>query len=224
MIIKYKELEIEITKKKVKNINLRINPDGAVKISAPQYINKKQIESFVAEKYDWIISHKRKIENKAKAKTCVENNNIFFLFGKPFELVTCENYGKNTIILKNNTVYICFKNDADLKIKEKLIYEFYKNQLTSVLNGFIEKWEEITKLYSSGYKIKNMKTRWGSCNTETYSLNFNLQLAKKDYDCIEYVVLHELCHIKVPNHSKDFKDLMTYYMPDWKQIKVKLNS
>jgi predicted metal-dependent hydrolase len=68
-----------------------------------------------------------------------------------------------------------------------------------------------------------MKTRWGTCNTRTRKIWLNLQLAKKPVECLEYVILHELAHLKVPNHGKDFIAIMDQYMPDWREIKARLN-
>ena len=68
-----------------------------------------------------------------------------------------------------------------------------------------------------------MTTKWGACNTETKKLWFNLQLAKKPIVCLEYVILHELAHLKVRNHNKDFVMIMNQYMPYWREIKKLLN-
>ena len=67
-----------------------------------------------------------------------------------------------------------------------------------------------------------MKTRWGSCNVKTKNINLNLELIKKPQECIEYVVLHELAHLKHPNHSKQFWEYVGMHMPDWKLRKKKL--
>ena len=67
-----------------------------------------------------------------------------------------------------------------------------------------------------------MKTRWGTCNTVTGKIWLNLQLAKKPLICLEYVILHELTHLKVRNHGKDFIAVMDRYMPDWQTIKKKM--
>ena len=69
-----------------------------------------------------------------------------------------------------------------------------------------------------------MKTKWGSCTKNKGKLWFNLQLAKKPIDCIEYVVLHELIHLKVEKHNNEFKNLMQHYMPNWQERKSTLNN
>ena len=95
--------------------------------------------------------------------------------------------------------------------------------LATLLNVLIPKWEEITGLHSSGHDIRDMKSRWGSCNVKTKHLRFSLQLARHESALVEYVVLHELCHIAVPNHGERFKALLDRYMPDWKERRKRLN-
>ena len=68
-----------------------------------------------------------------------------------------------------------------------------------------------------------MTTRWGTCNTSTGKIWLNLQLAKKPTECLEYVVLHELAHLKVPNHGKAFEAVLDRYMPDWRSVRTRLN-
>ena len=85
------------------------------------------------------------------------------------------------------------------------------------------KWEKKTGLYCDSWQTKYMTTRWGTCNTKTKKLWFNLQLAKKPVECIEYIILHELAHLKVRNHGSDFVAILDSYMPCWRETKKKLN-
>ena len=75
----------------------------------------------------------------------------------------------------------------------------------------------------SSYQIKKMKTRWGTCNTATKKIWINFELVRKSDICIEYVILHELAHLRVPNHGNDFVYIMNYYMPSWEKIREELN-
>ena len=103
------------------------------------------------------------------------------------------------------------------------ITEADRKVLKEKLEVLIPKWEAITGLKCSSWQVRNMKTRWGSCNTKTKKININLQLVHKPEKCLEYVILHELAHIKVPNHSKQFYDIIEAYMPDYKATKKLLN-
>ena len=88
---------------------------------------------------------------------------------------------------------------------------------------YLPKWEQITVLYCDSWQTKYMTTRWGTCNTATKKIWFNLQLAKKPVECLEYVMLHELAHLKVRNHGKDFVAILDKYMPYWRETRKLLN-
>lgn len=98
------------------------------------------------------------------------------------------------------------------KILEDLIYYYWK------------KWEPMMGVHATDFTIRDMKTIWGSCTTKTGRIRMNLQLARKSPQCIEYVVVHELCHLLEPSHNQRFHRLMTGFLPDWKQRKTLLNT
>ena len=87
----------------------------------------------------------------------------------------------------------------------------------------LPKWEQITGLYPDGWQTKNMTTRWGTCNVKTRKIWLNLQLAKKTPECLEYVILHELIHLIEKSHNDNFVAHMDRFMPNWREIRKKLN-
>ena len=101
--------------------------------------------------------------------------------------------------------------------------EWYRAKLKVLLTELIGKWEGIIGVKANRTTIKQMKTRWGSCNHRNHDINFNLELMKRPMHCIEYVVVHELLHIIVRLHNEQFKSLLTHYLPNWQQTKEELN-
>ena len=83
-------------------------------------------------------------------------------------------------------------------------------------------WEPILGVKAQKLAYRNMKSRWGSCQPTTGRICINVRLALYPPECLEYVVVHELCHLLVPGHGPEFKELMTRVMPDWKQRRAKL--
>lgn len=104
------------------------------------------------------------------------------------------------------------------------ISEAERAELKARIAKLLPLWVERTGLVPSRWQVRSMKTRWGSCNTRTHSINFALQLARKDDECLNYIILHELAHIKVPNHGPAFKAILDSYMPDWRRIRRKLRA
>ncbi|MEE1008534.1 MAG: SprT family zinc-dependent metalloprotease [Agathobacter sp.] len=96
-------------------------------------------------------------------------------------------------------------------------------ELKKTIQSLLDKWEPVMNVYSCGFTIKKMKTRWGSCNVNSHHLNFNLALAKVPLECVEYVVVHELTHLLEPSHNARFWSLMEYYLKGSKMLRKKLN-
>lgn len=84
-------------------------------------------------------------------------------------------------------------------------------------------WEPVMGVHCTGWQIREMKTRWGSCTVQTGKIRLNLRLARKPEDCLEYVCVHELCHLLEPSHNARFHRLMDGFLPDWRERKQRLN-
>ena len=85
------------------------------------------------------------------------------------------------------------------------------------------KWERVMGVHASGWTLRDMKTRWGSCTVSTGRIRLNTRLVYYPEECLEYVIVHELCHLIEPSHNQRFKSCMTKFLPDWKERKKKLN-
>ena len=105
-----------------------------------------------------------------------------------------------------------------------LMQEWYRKKLTEKLNVLIPKWEEKTGLNLNSWQIKKMKTKWGSCHIDKKTICLNLELAKRKYIEIEYVILHELSHLIEKTHNQRFIAHVEKYMPNWKLYRKELNS
>lgn len=98
-----------------------------------------------------------------------------------------------------------------------------KRELKRLVELLVAKWEPIIGVKVSGITIRQMKTRWGSCNVQTHHININLALLKKPKECLEYVVVHEMTHILEASHNQVFWGYMTEFYPDWKRVRKYLN-
>lgn len=218
MIIKVEEIEAEVIKKDVRRINMRIYPDGKIKISAPKRLKNSEVEPFICERLDWIRQTKEKLSHKKYFCFLFDysKDNCVFLFGEKFELE------KNLLLPPGihedkNKIIVGAKNLLSEKT-EKLFDVYFKKLLFEKLSVLVAKWEEITGLKASSWSIKKVKSYWGKCKVKTREIIFNQNLVHYPNECIEYVVLHELAHIRYPDHQRGFKDFLSKYMPDWKRI------
>ena len=95
--------------------------------------------------------------------------------------------------------------------------------LKAAVEKLIQKYEQLMRVQVSGVTIRQMKTRWGSCNVKTHHININLALYEKGPECLEYVVVHEMCHILEASHNKIFWGYVSQFFPDWKNVRARLN-
>ena len=126
-------------------------------------------------------------------------------------------------MLDGNKAILTVRKESAAKQREAFVNEWYRSLLKVEVEKYLPKWEQITGLHCSSWQSKYMTTKWGTCNTSTRKIWLNLQLAKKPIECLEYVILHELAHLKVKNHSADFVAILDQYMPYWRELKKQLN-
>lgn len=171
-------LLIQLSRKHVKNVNLRVRQDGIVAISAPVHVPYRDIVTFVREKRTWI---ERAQEHVAQEKD------------DPFESATEEERAQ------------------------------WKSIVAAFAVPLIQKWEPVLGVKAGKLAFRNMKSRWGSCQPSTGRICLNTRLALYPPACLEYVVVHELCHLIVRGHSKDFYALLDQALPDWRQARSRLS-
>ena len=196
-------LGYEVYRKKVKNINLRIKPNLEVYISVPMNLHRDYIENFIRSKEEWIKSVLKKVENvKEKQKDFeYKTGEIHKFLGKEYNL-TVKTGNFNAVSLKNNirpNEIILTVNEnifENIDEKKKIMEKWYFENAKKLFLQFMEKWLEILDENVEKVAIKPMKTRWGSCNYLKRYINLNTELIKRTPFEIEYVILHELTHLK----------------------------
>ena len=112
---------------------------------------------------------------------------------------------------------------ATVEQREAVLLAWYRDQLKTLIPALLEKWQPILGVQVADWGIKKMKTKWGSCNPASRRVWFNLELAKKPVQCLDYIVVHELLHLLERQHSERFSALMDAHVPTWRQIREILN-
>jgi len=225
MLLIISGIPVDINKKDIKNMRLYIKPpNGDVTVSAPLYMSNEEIELFVHTKVSWIKEHIRKLNTQLRrSKREYVSGETLYVWGKQYYLHV-EYGGRNSLKLSNDKAILTVRENSTTAQREKFIREWYRKQLKEEIERLLPKWEKITKLKCNSWQIKNMTTRWGSCKPKARKLCLNLQLAKKNPECLEYIILHELAHILEKHHNERFKSFIGKYMPKWKEIKSALNN
>ena len=218
-------IEIEINKKSIKNMHLSVlPPHGKVRVSAPIDVKDEVIQVFVITKIGWIKKQIEKFENQLRqTEREYVSGESHYVWGRRYRMEIRHNHANN-VEIKGNKLILTVREASTTQQRENVLTEWYREQLNEKLPELVEKWEEIIGVKVESVRVKNMLTRWGSCNTKDKRVWINLQLAKKPIECLEYVVVHELVHLLEKNHNSVFIEYMDKFLPDWRVTKDELNS
>lgn len=215
--------KIYIHKKKVKNVTLKVKRDNTIHLTVPEAATEDYINKVIESKKEWIesqLKHFKENYEKPLEKEMVSGESFKYL-GKSYRLKVIESQTEG-VRLYRGYIEVHVKDKNNLKKKQDLIKKWYSEKAKLKFSELIEEYQQIVKEEIKNIRVISMKTRWGSCNVESKNINLNLELIKKPRYCIEYVILHELAHLKYPNHSKEFWEYMSVHMPNWKWRKDRL--
>ena len=218
-------IPVEIIKKKIKNMHLSVlPPDGKVRVSAPDTLSDESIIMFVRTKVGWIRKQQEKFELQPRqSERQYVSGETLYVWGRQYFLQVEYSYKGNSLVLSGDKAILTVRKESTAKQREAFVNEWYRALLKAEVEKYLPKWERITGLKCSSWQSKYMTTKWGTCNTATGKIWLNLRLAKKPMECLEYVILHELAHLKVKNHGPEFTEIMDRYMPYWREYRRLLN-
>ena len=193
-----------IKKKGNKNTYIRVDENNNIIVTTNYFITNNKIKK--------ILDDNIKFLNKALNK---EKKEGFYLMGKKYDIIIDENI-KN-IEINNNIIRVKSLKYLNNWYKKE-IFKIFKERLDFYYNKFDE------NIPYPILKIRTMKTRWGVCNRKVKSVTLNFNLVKYDYDCLDYVIVHELSHFVHFDHSKEFWNTVSKYYPNYKIIQKKLKN
>lgn len=215
--------KVSIHKKQVKNVTLKVKRDGTVHLTVPEAATDDYIERIILNREEWILRQLKHFEenyDKPQSKEMASGESFKYL-GKNYRLKVIESSNEG-VRLYRGYLEMRIKDKNNIGRKQELLKSWYVEKAKIKFTKLIDEYEKVVKEEVNAIRIITMKTRWGSCNVERKNINLNLELIKKPGYCIEYVILHELAHLKYPNHSKVFWEYMSVHMPNWQWRKDRL--
>ena len=219
------DIEVEVVKKNIKNMNLSVHqPDGRVRLSVPRRVSEENTRLFIISKLEWIKKHRERIASQSieTPKEFVSHES-HYLFGNAYTLNIIESKSKQRVEIQDNYINLYVRPRSTIEKREKIMSEWYRENLKNVIPKYIKKWEDLIGVTISEWRVKLMKTRWGTCNIRDKRIWINLELAKKDLKFLDYIVVHEIVHLLERNHNDKFKSHMDIYLPNWREIQDELN-
>lgn len=224
--ISISNIKIDVIRKNIKNIHLAVYPPtGRVRIAAPLNVNEDAIRLFAISKLGWIKRHQRKFEGQERiAPREYKQRESHYFQGRRYLLNIIEKDAPPKVALRTKTyIDLYIRPDSPIEKRNEIMTEWYRKELKKQIPPIIDKWEKIMKVVVADWQVKQMKTKWGSCNIEEKRIWINLELAKKPDRCLEYIIVHEMIHLLERHHNDRFLYYIDTYLPNWKQLKAELN-
>ena len=210
-------LGYEVERKRVKNINLRVRSDGSVYISVPLNIDEYSIIRYIESKKDWIEKSKKKIDEfkKNKVEETYTNDSRIKFMGRSYTLkVIKATY--NQLVFEENK-FILYTDTEEFEKRKRIVEKFYYDESKKLFTKRIDFWKNIMEEEVDRLIFKNIKSKWGYCQTAKKLIALNIQLIKRSPFEIDYVIVHELAHLKHPDHSKNFYRHVEKFMKNYKE-------
>lgn len=221
-----KGLDVDIVQKDIKNLHLAVYPPkGRVRVAVPKRTSEDSVRLFVISKLSWIKKRQKKFkEQQRQEEREFVSGESHFLRGKSYILRVKYHDKPGKVEIPNSRYMDLFVRENSTKeYRQKIVFNFYRKELTSQIPKLITKWEKKMGVKVKEWKIRRMKTKWGTYNQATKRIRINLELAKKPERCLEYILVHEMTHILEKRHTDKFREYMAKFMPKWKLYRDELN-
>ena len=220
------DITLDVVKKDIKNVHLSVHPPtGRVRISAPLRMTLDTIRVFAVSKLEWIKKQQRRMRaQERETEREYLDRESHYVWGRRYLLEVIEADGTPGIELKHNRLIVRFRPRTRSQMKQAIVEEWYRNELKAAVIPLVDKWEPVIGVTVARIYVQHMKTKWGSCNTVRRNIRLNSELAKKPKEALEYVLVHELVHLRESSHGKRFVAFMDEFMPDWRQRRDMLNT
>ena len=220
------DIEIEVIKKNIKNVHLSVHPPaGRVRLAAPENMDEEAIRLFAISKLSWIKKQRKEFDTQERQsiREFLSGESHYFM-GTRYLLNVIESNEKQRVELRNMKYMDLYIRPGHTKEKrERIVSQWYREELKRLIPEYIKKWEDTIGVTVNEWGVKLMKTKWGTCNEQDKRIWINLELAKKNPRCLEYIIVHEMVHLLERHHNDRFKAYMDEFLPNWKSIRDELN-
>lgn len=220
------DIEVEVHRKRIRHLYLRVGPpNGRLRVSAPLRIGDDAIRQAVEKRMPWVRRQQERQRQRERdsdrafasgERHCVEG--IYRVLN-----VTTHEGPPRIGLLDNATLEMRVRPGTGRDERADLLDAWYRERLRTSIPRLIAAWEPFMGVTVKEWRIRKMKTRWGSCSFRKGRIWLSLELAKKPAHCLEYVIVHEMAHLIEPSHNRRFWGILDRHMPDWRARRDELN-
>jgi predicted metal-dependent hydrolase len=217
---------VDVVRKDIKNLHLAVYPpDGRVRVAVPLLIDDEAVRLAVISKLAWIKRQQALFQgqDRQSAREYVSRESHYY-WGDRYLLNVAYHDAPPQVVVRNKTTLDLFvRPGSDTARRERAMQEWYRQQLKVAIPPLIAKWEPIIGVDVAEWRVKRMKTKWGTCTIEARRIWLNLELVKKPPQCLEYIIVHEMVHLLERLHNDRFVAYMDEFMPQWRLFRDELN-
>ena len=223
--IQLSDISIKVVRKNIKNTHLSVYPpNGRVILVTPKKTRFEVARAYAVSKLNWIRAQQIKFKEQVREFPLkFINRESHQLWGRRYLMKINYKDEKPFVVLSNKYIILTVRPRSSLAKRAEVIHNWHKMLLHTFVSELIQKWETKLNIKVSGYFLRRMKTRWGSCNKSAGNIRLNTELVKKPKDLVEYVVMHEMAHLIEPKHNNSFIKILNKHYPFWRDARSELN-
>jgi predicted metal-dependent hydrolase len=217
---------MELIRKNIRTLRIGVHaPDGRVSISAPLSLDERVVRGFVAARFEWIVRKRMQIRSSPQPhRLTVSSGESHFFAGRAHRIIlTAAAQRPSVRLLPAQELEVSVREGMTPSQRKSLLQNWYREQLGTRLEALVDAWQLRIGVRVAEVRVRQMKTRWGSCNARARRIWLNLELMKAPPECLEYVVVHELVHLLERGHNARFRAFMDSFLPNWRELRRQLN-
>ncbi|MEX0735158.1 MAG: SprT family zinc-dependent metalloprotease [Steroidobacteraceae bacterium] len=219
-------LPIEVVHKDIKNLHVGVYPPGGrVRVAAPLRLDEDAVRLAIISRLGWIRRQQARFAQQARqSQRELAYGESHYFEGRRYRLKLVEQDAAPRVRLATNSlIELRIPSGTGRADRESMLHQWYRERICEQIPALLRKWQPRIGVEVEEVRIRRMKTRWGSCNGPARRVWLNLELAKKPASCLEYILVHEMVHIRERHHNRRFRQLMDAAMPSWQLCRDELN-
>lgn len=216
---------VDVVYKDIKNLHIGVYPPvGRVRVAAPRRLGDEQVRLALVQRLPWIKRQRERLQTaERQSQREMITGESHYVWGARLRLKVIERAGRGHVEVDGSRLLLYVPEGSSSEDRRELLDRWYRERLREAIPRVIEKWEPKMGVAVTRWTIRRMKTKWGSCNSESGHIWLNIELSKKHPESLEYIVVHEMTHLLERGHGRRFTKLMDGFLPDWRARRDRLN-
>jgi predicted metal-dependent hydrolase len=216
---------IDVVRRDIKHVHLSVHPpEGRVRLAAPHRTSIDSLRLFAIEKLGWIRTQQQRMQGQDREPPrAFVDRESHYVWGRRCLLRVTEVAARPSVEARPRSLLLQVRPGASHERRAAVLEEWYRDQVRTAAAPRLDHWVQVLGVRRPEIRVQRMRTKWGTCNRSSYRVLLNTWLAKKPPECLDYILLHELAHLKVPDHGPRFVAIMDRLMPSWRQVRDRLS-